>query len=338
MARPARMSDVAKAAGVSIMTVSRALNDNPNVTDETRQRVFAAIKQLRYHRNELARSLREKRTRQIGILIPNLFDPFFANCVHAMGVVAKQHNYSIIISTSNEDPDDEFEEANRMLHRNVEGVVVIPAALARGSSRLLAPEFSNLPIVALDRPIDDSRYDSVLVQNRNGGKLGTKHLIALGHKRVACISLGAHLYTMRMREQGYRDAMTAAGLKADVQTVTDSIETSFSTLRTLLAAKKPPTALFCANNLITRHVLHGLQTLKLKLPESVALVGFDDWETADLMQPGITVVRQPVESLGRIAAEVLFARLGEGKREGPPKSIVLPVELVVRGSCGASLP
>ena len=164
------------------------------------------------------------------------------------------------------------------------------------------------------------------------------HLIALGHKRVACISLGAHLYTMRMREQGYRDAMTAAGLKADVQTVTDSIETSFSTLRTLLAAKKPPTALFCANNLITRHVLHGLQTLKLKLPESVALVGFDDWETADLMQPGITVVRQPVESLGRIAAEVLFARLGEGKREGPPKSIVLPVELVVRGSCGASLP
>jgi LacI family transcriptional regulator len=332
------MSDVAKAAGVSIMTVSRALNGNPNVTDETRQRVFAAIKQLHYHRNELARSLREKRTRQIGILVPNLFDPFFANCVHAMGVVAKQHNYSIIISTSNEDPDDEFEEATRMLHRNVEGVVVIPAALVRGSSRLLAPEFSNLPIVALDRPIDGSRYDSVLVQNRNGGRLGTRHLIGLGHKRVACISLGAHLYTMRMREQGYRDAMTAAGLKADVQTVTDSIETSFSMLRTLLAARKPPTALFCANNLITRHVLHGLRTLQVRLPESVALVGFDDWETADLLQPGITVVRQPLESLGRIAAEVLFARLGEDKREGPPKSIVLPVELVVRGSCGASLP
>jgi LacI family transcriptional regulator len=333
------MSDVAKAAGVSIMTVSRALNDNPNVTDETRQRVFAAIEKLRYHRNELARSLREKRTRQIGILVPNLFDPFFANCVHAMGVVAKQHNYSVIIATSNEDGDDEFEEANRMLHRNVEGVVIIPAALVRGSSRLLAPEFSNLPIVAVDRPLDGNRYDDVLVQNRNGGRLGTKHLIALGHKRVACISLGAHLYTMRMREQGYRDAMLAAGLKPDVQTVTDSIETSLSTLRTILAAKKPPTALFCANNLITRHVLHGLQTLKVKLPESVALVGFDDWETADLMQPGITVVRQPVESLGHIAAEVLFSRLGEGKREGgPPKSIVLPVELVVRGSCGANLP
>ena len=134
MARPARMSDVAKAAGVSIMTVSRALNGNPNVTDETRQRVFAAIKQLHYHRNELARSLREKRTRQIGILVPNLFDPFFANCVHVMGVVARQHNYSVIIATSNEDPDCEFDEANRMLYRNVEGVLVIPAAPAAPTS------------------------------------------------------------------------------------------------------------------------------------------------------------------------------------------------------------
>ncbi len=337
MAKPARMSDVAKAAGVSSMTVSRVLNRNPNVTEDTRKRVFAAIQDLRYHRNELARSLREKRTRQIGILVPNLFDPFFANCVQAMGVVAKQHNYSIIIALSNEDPDDEFEEANRMLHRNVEGVIVIPVAPARGGSRLLAPEFSNLPIVTLDRPLEGHRYDNVTVQNRNGGRLGTRHLLALGHKRVSCITLGAHLYTMRMRELGYRDAMTAAGLKPEVHTVTDSIETSFTTIRKMLATRKPPTALFCANNLLTRHVLHSLQTLKIKVPGSVALVGFDDWETADLVQPPITVVRQPVESLGRIAAEVLFARLGEGNTGGAARSIVLPVELVVRGSCGAAL-
>src|ERR1700753_3580842 len=103
MAKPARMSDVARAAGVSIMTVSRTLSDHPNVTEDTRRRVFAAIEQLHYHRNELARSLREKPTRQIGILVPNLFDPFFANCVHVMGVVARQHNYSALIATTNED-------------------------------------------------------------------------------------------------------------------------------------------------------------------------------------------------------------------------------------------
>src|ERR1700709_1215743 len=169
MARPARMTDVAKAAGVSSMTVSRVLNRNANVTEETRKPVPAAIQDLHYHRNELARSLREKRTRQIGILIPNLFDPFFANCVHFMGVVAKQHNYSVIIATSNEDPDSEFDEANRMLYRNVEGVLVIPAAPMRGPTRLLSPELNSLTIVSLDRPLDGNRYDSVLVQNRNGG-------------------------------------------------------------------------------------------------------------------------------------------------------------------------
>jgi LacI family transcriptional regulator len=333
MARLARMTDVAKAAGVSTMTVSRAINQNPNVSDETRRRVFAAIEQLHYHRNELARALREKRTHQIGLLVPNLFDPFFANCSHAIGVVAKQHNYSVIIATSHEDPDAEFEEAHRMLHRKVEGVLVIPAASALGPSRLLSAEFDNLPIVAFDRPLEGQRYDTVLVQNKNGGRIATQHLIGLGHKRIALFSFEPVLFTMRTRQQGYREAMLAAQLKPDVRTVTYSIETSISTLRALLASKRPPTALFCANSLITQHVLHGLQALKIDIPGSMALVGFDDFETADLLQPGITLVRQPVESLGRTAAEVLFARLN-GKNEAPSKRIVLPVELVVRGSCG----
>jgi LacI family transcriptional regulator len=337
MAQRARMIDVARAAGVSTMTVSRTLNGNPHVTEDTRQRVLAAIEQLHYHRNELARSLRDKRTRQIGILVPNLFDPFFANCAHAVGIVAKQHNYSVNIGTTNDDPDDEFDEAQRMLYRNVEGVVVIPAAPIRGTSRLHSPTFSNLTIVSMDRPLDGNRYDSVLVQNRNGGQLGTGHLLALGHKRIAFISLDANIYTMRMRQQGYRETMTAAGLKPDVCIVTYTFETSASTLRKLMAVKRPPTALFCANNLITQHVLRSLQMLNMHPPESVALIGFDDFETADLLQPGITVIRQPVESMGRIAAEVLFARLGEASH-GQPRRITLPVELVVRGSCGAPLP
>lgn len=333
MAKPARMSDVAKAAGVSTMTVSRALNHNPNVSDETRRRVLEAIERLRYHRNELARSLREKRTRQIGMLVPNLFDPFFANCAHAIGMVAKQHNYSVIIATSNEDPGAEFEEANRMLHRKVEGVVVIPAAWPHRRSRLLSPEFHSLPMVALDRPLESKRHDTVLVRNRNGGKIGTRHLIELGHKRIAFFGFAPVLYTMRTRQQGYREAMLDAGLEPDVQTVTDALETSVSALRALVAGKRPPSALFCANNLITQHVLHGLRALGMQLPQPIALVGFDDFETADLLQPGITVVRQPTECLGRTAAEVLFARL-EGKANGKSRRIVLPVELVVRGSCG----
>src|ERR1035437_1309366 len=334
MARRVRMTDVAKAAAVSMMTVSRVLNGKPHVTEETRRAVFAVVEKLHYQRNELARSLREQRTRQIGILIPNLFDPFFANCAHAVSIVAKQHHYTVVIATSNEDPDDEFAEARRMVNRHVEGVVVIPATRARRSSRLLSPEFDNLPLVTLDRPLDGSRCDSLLVQNKRGGQLATEHLIGLGHKRIACVSLGSHLYTMRTRQQGYRDAMAAAGLKGNVHTVTDVLETTDAAIRTLVAGKRPPTALFCSNNLVTRHVLHALQSRKITLPEPIALVGFDDFETAELLQPGITVIRQPVELLGRTAAEALFSRLADGKGDSPPKRIVLPVELVVRGSCG----
>lgn len=334
MARRVRMTDVAKAAAVSTMTVSRVLNGNPHVTEETRRAVFAVVEKLRYQRNELARSLREQRTRQIGILIPNLFDPFFANCSHAVSLVAKQHHYTVVIATTNEDPDEEFAEARRMVNRHVEGVIVIPATQPAGTSRLVSSEFDNMPIVTLDRPLEGSRCDSLLVQNKRGGQLATEHLISLGHKRIVCISLGAHLYTMCTRQQGYREAIAAAGLKAEVHTVTDVPETSAAVIRMLVAGKRPPTALFCSNNLVTRHVLQALQSMDIHPPRQIALVGFDDFETAELLRPGITVIRQPVELLGRTSAEALFARLADGKRDSPPKRIMLPVELVVRGSCG----
>jgi LacI family transcriptional regulator len=327
------MTDVAKAAGVSAMTVSRVLNKNPHVTEDTQKLVLAVVEKLRYQRNELARSLREQRTRQIGILVPNLFDPFFANCAHAISIVAKQHRYTVVIATTNEDPDDEFAEARRMMNRGVEGIVVIPAG--RSTSRLMASEFDHMPMVSLDRPLKGNRCDSVLVQNRKGGRLATEHLISFGHKKIACVSLGSHVYTMRMRQQGYRDAMTAAGLKVEVHTVTDTPEATDVVIRALGESKRPPTALFCTNNLVTRHVLHSLRSVGFYPPDPIALVGFDDFETAGLLQPGVTVVQQPLESLGRAAGDALFARLAQGKDDSPPRSLVLPVKLVVRGSCGA---
>jgi LacI family transcriptional regulator len=331
------MSDVARLAGVSTMTVSRVLSENANVTEGMRQKVFAAIKQLHYQPNELARSLREQRSRQIGILVPYLYDPFFAICAHAISTVAKQNSYSVVLSTSNEDPQAEFDEASRMLRRNVEGLVVIPVHPCQNASLLLAHEFERLPIVTLDRPIEGSRFDSLLVENEFGARLGTEHLISLRHKRIAYIGLMDNLYTMHMRHQGYDAAMEKAGLQTQAVILSGELDESIAAVRTLISDKKCPTALFCANNLITRHVLHGLQEMDIHPPDRVALVGFDDFETADLMRPGITVVRQPAELLGRTAAEVLFERLGEARRTKQVRRIVLPVELIVRGSCGAKL-
>ncbi len=330
------MSDVARLAGVSTMTISRVLNDNPNVTAAMRKRVMAAIEELRYQPNELARSLREQRSRQIGIIVPNLFDPFFATCAHVISSEAKKHSYSVILSTSDENPKIEHAEASRMLRRNVDGLILFPSHVPPGACPLLGDEFGRLPIVSVDRPIEGVRFDSVLVENSAGAYQGTEHLILLGHRKIAYLGLGDELYTMNQRHAGYLSAMKDYGLKPQSVLVSDKREDTQIAVTELMARKKPPTALFCANNLVTRHTLQGLQTLGLSEPESVALVGFDDFETADLIKPGITVVRQPVELLGWTAAAMLFERLKQGRGSKKVDRRVLPVELVVRGSCGAS--
>ncbi len=338
MAGSARMVDVAKLAGVSTMTVSRVLNEGPNVTAAMRQRVFAAVEQLRYQPNELARSLRRQRSRQIGVVLPYLSDPFFATCAHVISTVAKEHSYSIVLSTTNEDPEAELIEASRMLRRNVEGLILIPANTGGHPSLLLSHGFDQLPIVTLDRPIPGSRFDSLLVENEQGAMLGTQHLIALGHKRIVFVGLTDELYTMRMRHAGYDAAMAAAGLSPRAITLSGDLQEAHAAMEALMkTGRKPPTALFCANNLTTRQVLHGLQGVGLHPPDPVALVGFDDFEIADLLRPGITVVRQPTEQLGRTAADVLFGRLQSKGRGKAGKAMVLPVELIVRGSCGAKV-
>lgn len=340
MHKPKRMSDVAKVAGVSTMTVSRVLKAHTSVSDEVRQRVLAVIDHLDYQPNEVARSLRDRRSRQIGVLVPNLFDPFFAACAHTISTVAKQHAYSVVLSTSNESPHDELDETSRMMRRAIEGLLVIPAtAPASLPSLLMQRAFHHLPIVALDRPIEGDRYDCVLVENSEGSRLGTNHLIQLGHNNIAYLGLSSVLYTMQMRERGFCSAMQDARLQPTILHLAETIDSARQAVNGLLRSKTPPTALFCANNLITRHVLHCLQEHGIYPPDRTALVGFDDFETADLLRPGITTVRQPVEAMGRIAADLLFAQLGRSDLVASHQSrrIMLPVELIVRGSCGSPL-
>ena len=341
-AESARMSDVAKLAGVSTMTVSRVLNNSAKVSKAMTEKVFAAIEKLHYQPNELARSLREQRTRQIGVIVPYLLDPFFGTCAHIISTIAKQHSYSVVLATSDEDPNAELVEAGRMLRRNIEGLIVIPTHSRHDPSPLLAPEFRRIPIVTLDRPVDGSNFDSILVENEAGARKGTEHLISLGHKRIAFVGLTDNIYTINMRHRGYTAAMEAAGMKPQAATVGHVVDDSATTIRNLLSSRRAPTALFCSNNLVTRRALHSLQAMGIHPPDSVALVGFDDFDTADLLRPGTTVVSQPVDTLGRIAAETLFARLAQKGESGSlkvrrGKTTMCAVELIVRGSCGSKL-
>ena len=326
------MSDVARLAGVGTMTVSRVLNGTVHVAEETAQRVQTAIDQLQYRPNELARAFRGHRSRSIGLILPYLYDPFFANCAHAVTTVAKEHGYSVIITTSNEDPDTEYVEAEQMLRWHVDGMVVIPARFRR--SRLTRALFGKTPVVAFDRPVVDPAFDVVLVQNTAGARRIVEHLIEHGHQRIGFMGLSRDLFTINARFLGYRRAVRDAGLQVNAFFGCDSQQDTLRAIEDRLHGDNPPTAFFASNTLATRYVLAALVNLGVKMPNDLAFAGFDDFDLADLTSPPLTVVRQPVQEMGRVATNLLFDRIARGELPQTGNRIILPVEIVLRRSCG----
>jgi LacI family transcriptional regulator len=326
------MRDVARLAGVGTMTVSRVLSGTVPVSPETARRVQTAIDQLQYRPNELARAFRGQRSRTIGLIIPYLYDPFFANCAHAVTTVAKEHGYSVIITTSDEDPDIEYVEAEQMLQRHVDGLVVIPARFRQ--SRLTRALFGKTPVVTFDRPVSDPAFDVVLVQNTAGSRRVVDHLIEHGHKRIAFMGLSRSLFTINARFLGYRRALQEAGLEAISFFGCDSQEDTLQSVRDMLHGSNAPTAFFTSNTLATRYVLSSLLNQGVKIPNDLAFVGFDDFDMAEFTAPPLTVVRQPALEMGRVAASLLFDRIARGELPQTGNRIVLPVEIVLRRSCG----
>lgn len=335
MPRKARMQDVADLAGVSLMTVSRALNKSGPVSVEISRKVLRAVAKLDFRPNETARSLRQGTSRTIGLIVPNFFDTFYAICTHAITVVANECGYSVVITTSNDDPEVEFREAGSMLRRDVEGMLVIPAAGRK--TKLRRGEFGATTIVALDRPIHGAQFDSVLVDNKAGARMGTAHLIEHKHERICYLGHSRDTFTHRVRYEGYRQAVLAAGLVPEAYFNCRSREETYAIVRSLMDRPGTPTAFFAGNNLVMRHLLHALSEMEIEIPSEVAVAGFDDFDMADIFHPALTVVRQPADELGRVAAGLLFATLAEKQERAESKRIVLPVELIIRRSCGCNV-
>ena len=336
MERKPTMHDVARAAGVGTMTVSRVLNASQHVSKATAERVMRAVQQLDYRPNEMARSLRSARSRTIGLIVPGLNDSFYATCADSVNRVAQEHGYTVLLTTSNDDVAREYSEARLMLQRHVEGLVVVPADPR--DCPFVLPEFRSTPIVALDRPIGtpDAGHclDTVVVQNHEGARQAVHHLIEHhDHQEILFLGYGAGLYTVRSRFEGYKEAMDQAGLETQESFDCSSSEAAVELLRHAIE-KKRVSAVFSGNNLVTRRVLYALLQLGVRIPEDIALIGFDDFELADLLHPALTVIRQPVAELGETAARLLFQKLRTEGAARPAKQLVLPVEFVQRHSCG----
>ncbi|WP_415952938.1 LacI family DNA-binding transcriptional regulator [Streptomyces sp. KLOTTS4A1] len=322
------MKDVAARAGVGLKTVSRVVNGEPGVTPDTERRVQEAIEALGFRRNDSARVLRKGRTASIGLVLEDLADPFYGPLSRAVEEVARAHGALLINGSSAEDPERERELVLALCARRVDGLVVIPAG---GDHRYLEPEIkAGVATVFVDRPAGRIEADTVLSDSFGGARAGVAHLIAHGHRRIGFIGDQPRIHTAGERLRGYRAAMEEAGLPVDegwLALGTTDAERVRGAAEAMLSGPEPVTAVFAGNNRVTVTVVRVLAGLS----RPVALVGFDDFELADLLDPGVTVIAQDAAALGRTAAKCLFRRL-DGDQDVPPERFELATRLIARGS------
>jgi LacI family transcriptional regulator len=323
------LKDVAERAGVSLKTTSRVLNGEKSVRPETEQRVRDAMAELGFRPNDFARRLRlGADCSSIGLVIEDLSNPFYSGMASAIEQRAHERSMLLVIGSSQRDPETERRLVLALSQRRVSGLIVVPAG--HDHAHLAAELDRGLRIVCIDRPATGVDADVVVADNEGGARLAVTHLIRHGHQRISYLGDDALLYTNTQRLEGYRAALGLHGAEIDEKLVRIGLGDSAAAERAtteLLTTATPPTALFTGNNLLTIGALHALRALGRT---DIAVVGFDDFEAADLVVPGVTVVRHDPSDLGRLAADRLFARL-DGDRSDPAVKM-LPVHLITRGS------
>ncbi|HEY9394991.1 MAG TPA: LacI family DNA-binding transcriptional regulator [Nocardioides sp.] len=322
------MKDVAASAGVSLKTVSRVVNGESNVNDDLRAAVLESIAALGFRRNASARDLRQGRSGTVGLLLEDVADPFYSILSRAVEEVAREHGTMVFAGSSAEDADRERELALAFCERRVDGLIVVPAGTSH--SYLLPEMRAGIPVVFVDRPPGDIEADMILTDNRGGSRRGVEHLLSHGHHRIGFIGDAPEIYTAGERLRGYRDALESAGIPFFDDLVTQAPPSPASTtdaLDRLLDGPSPATALLCGNSRTTVSVLRELARRSTRL----ALVGFDDVELGDLLQPGLTVVAQDPGAMGAAAARLLFQRIA-GDTAGPPQTVTIGARLIPRGS------
>ena len=323
------MRDVASTAGVSLKTVSRVVNSEDGVRPTTAARVEAAIAHLGFARNDVARSLRHGRANALGLVIEDVANPFYSAIARTVEDAAHARSHILITGSCEEDAERERELVLRLLRRSVDALLIVPAG---DDHRYLLPEIgAGTPIVFLDRPPRGVEADTVLLDNVGGARAAVEHLLAHGHERIAYIGDKPKVFTASERLAGYRAALTEAGLPVDEDLISPGSHDAASAeraARALLAlpADRRPTALFTANNRNTIGALRALSTGD----GTIALVGFDDFELADMLPVPVTVVRHDPAAMGRIAAEMAYVRL-DGD-DGAPQLRTIDCEVVARGS------
>ncbi len=346
------IKDVAERAGVSTATVSHVINQTRFVSEQTRQKVLEAIEALNYQPSTIARGLATNATQTIGLIIADIANPFFTAVARGVEDEINQYGYHTIFCNTDEDPTREDEYLRLLFARQIDGLIIAPTGAP--SARLIRMAEADIPIVLLDREIPGLEAPLVGVDNEDGAYQATKHLLKLGHRRIATLTGIETISTQIRRVNGYKRALQEAGIAVDEALIIRAdpgfynnqpgppasplpqslsniqmTPTAFKALQKLLDLPNRPSAIFVTNNQMILGTLNALKEKGLRCPEDISLVSFDDHEWASFFSPPLTVVRQPTYQLGQTAAKLLMQLIN---RQSFKTTSPLPVELIIRES------
>ena len=328
----ATMKDVAQRAGVSPSTVSHVINETRFVSQQLRDRVLRAMRELNYQPSAVARSLRTKRTQVVALVIPDITNPYFPEVARGVQDVAEENEYSVILCNTDRMRGRELRFLKALRGQRVDGLILNPSEVTSGDLQDL--QDAQIPVVLIGSQIDHPNLDVVMVDNVQGAYDAVSHLFDLGHRRIGLIGGLRASSSGEQRFQGYIRALTDLGLPIDKEIITEerfTREGGYESMNCLLALQSPPTAVFASSDVMAIGALMAIQEKGLQVPDDVSLVGFDDIAEASTTTPKLTTIYQPKYQAGQVAAQLLFDRI-EGAPPGERQKVVLSHQLVIRDS------
>lgn len=332
------IKDIARELGISTSTVSRALRDSYEISSETKKTVLECAERLNYQPNPIALSLKEKRSRSIGVIVCEIANSFFSQAINGIESIAYNKGYNVIISQSKESFEREVIDLNFLASRSIDGLLISVSSETQNMEHLKKLHTRGLPIVLFDRITEDMDTHKVIIDNYRASYEATTHLLKQGYKKIACIGNAPHLSIAKERIAGYKEALTDHNITANPNLIKECGQGAAlskeveKAVNEILKIKNRPDAIIALSDKITTGCLRALQAKKIKVPDEMGLIGFSNSDVAELFNPSLTVIRQPAFEMGQIATSLLL-NIIESKR--PVKEFsckVLETELIVRNS------
>ena len=325
--------EVAEHAGVSVAVVSYVVNDGPRpVSPETRLKVQQAIEELGYYPNELARSLSLKQTSTLGLILPNVTNPVFAEIANSLEQACVEMGYMVMLCASERNPEKENKLVQTLRAKQVDAVVINPT---QDAQTLLAPLLqAQIPVVILEH--DPPNMYSILIDDLAGGRLAAQHLVSLGHRHIGMIKRHSPTAMSYLREVGYEQILSEANIPYDpalVVSCDSGLSAGYAAMKQLLALSEPPTAIFTHNDILATAAIRAIQDSGLNVPDDISVVGYDDIVSSAYLNPRLTTIKVPVAEMGCRAGQIAV-ELAKNKNIQLARTITLPVELIVRASTG----